>query len=241
MAATPNAVLLLADISGYTQFLRLHAISTSHARRIIVRLLNALVRASRPPLKVAELEGDAVFFYALADEAALPRVAEEVKAQIPRLFRVFRGEVDALATMPMCVCDACVNVGSLRLKQVAHAGEVALERIDRFEKLFGLDVVVVHRMLKNTVPAKEYLMLTEPAYRAFMGFYDQEPERRVEQFEGVGDIETLVFYDRPHLETVLRTLPADRDVAPPPGRLRVVQWKLGLLGRTVADLLRRRL
>ena len=32
------AVLLIADISGFTRFMRLHALTTSHARQIIVRL-----------------------------------------------------------------------------------------------------------------------------------------------------------------------------------------------------------
>jgi hypothetical protein len=57
MSDTTRAVLLLADISGFTKFLKLHTLSTSHARQIIVRLLDALVKVSEPPLKVAELEG----------------------------------------------------------------------------------------------------------------------------------------------------------------------------------------
>ena len=239
MPGTSQAVLLVADISGFTQFLRLHAISTSHAREIIVRLLNVLVHASRPPLRVAELEGDAVFFYALAEGDDLASVSERVKDQIPRLFRAFRREIDALRQMPLCVCDACTSVGNLRLKQVVHAGEVVLERIDRFEKLFGIDVVVVHRMLKNSVPAKEYLMLSDPAYTSFMGFYDQEPERRREAFEGVGELDMLVFYET-HLASVLERVAEDSEDSHAAGRLGVLGWKLGMLGRTVTGLLRRR-
>ena len=232
MARTSAAVLLVADISGFTNFLRLHAISSSHAREIIVRLLNALVRATRPPLKVAELEGDAVFLYALGGES-VASVADAVKAQIPRLFRAFKREAEAMQKMPLCVCDACTSVGKLRLKQVVHTGEVALERIDRFEKLFGLDVIVVHRMLKNTVPAKEYLMMTDPAFTSLMGFYGQEGERRTEQFEGVGAVETVVFYE-PHLAAVIAEV--GEEAEPEITRLQVLGWKLGMLGRTVAGL-----
>jgi class 3 adenylate cyclase len=239
MADTSRAVLLVADISGFTQFLRLHAISSVHAREIIVRLLNVLVRASRAPLRVAELEGDAVFFYALAERDDLAAVSARVKDQIPRLFRAFRREIEAMRHVPLCVCDACMSVGNLRLKQVVHTGEVALERIDRFQKLFGLDVVVVHRMLKNTVPAKEYLMLSDPAYASFMGFYDQEPERRKEQLEGVGELDMLVFYES-HLTSVLAQVDEDAEESRPSGRLRILGWKLGLAGRTVSGLLRRR-
>ena len=79
MDETSPALLVIADISGFTRFMRLHTLATSHARQIIVRLLTALVDASRPPLKVAELEGDAVFFYALAPEDGLQETVDMVK------------------------------------------------------------------------------------------------------------------------------------------------------------------
>jgi len=234
MSDTSRAVLLLADISGFTAFMKLHAISTSHARQIIVRLLDALVKASGPPLRVAELEGDAVFFYALADEKQLRAVAERVKAQLPRLFRVFKQEIEALQSVSVCVCEACTTVGNLRLKQVVHTGEVAVERIDRFEKLFGLDVIVVHRMLKNSVPASEYLMLTVPAYAALGDFYMQEPERRVETFEGVGDVETVVFYE----DRLARVVAESGDSLPPrPSRAAVLSFDLRMLLKSIGEIL----
>ncbi len=231
MDETSPAVLLIADISGFTKFMRLHALTTSHARQIIVRLLKALLDTSGPPLKVAELEGDAVFFYALSTEKDLPQDANAVKEQILRFFRIFKQEIEALQRVEACICEACTNVGQLRLKQVVHCGEVAVEKIDRFEKLFGLDVIVVHRMLKNTVPSNEYLMMTDPAYTACTDFYNLEPERRTEQFEGIGEVETLVFYDT-SLASVLEHLPAD----PPPPLRKTVGWKLKMHGRTMLEL-----
>jgi hypothetical protein len=236
--AAPNAVLLLADISGYTQFLRMHTVSTRHAREITVRLLNALVQASRPPLKVAELEGDAVFFYALGRPGDIENLAALVKAQLPTLFRTFKRELADLQKVPICVCDACMNVGNLRLKQVVHAGDVSLERIDRFEKLFGIDVVLVHRMLKNSVPAREYLMLTDNAYQRFHDFYGQQPERRVEQLDGVGDVDTVVFYEA-QLAAVLESISSDKHPAPA-NRLQILGWKLSMGLRTVGALLGRK-
>jgi Protein of unknown function (DUF2652) len=78
-----RALLLVADISGFTNFMKLHAVSTSHAQQIIVRLLKAIMNVAQPPLKVAEIEGDAVFFYAPWGEESLSRTASLVKAQIP--------------------------------------------------------------------------------------------------------------------------------------------------------------
>ena len=232
MDETSPALLLIADISGFTKFMRLHALTTSHAHQIIVRLLKVLIDASGPPLKVAELEGDAVFFYALTTEDDLAQAADVVKEQILRFFHVFKQEIDALKQVTACVCEACTNVDQLRLKQVVHRGEVALEQIDRFEKLFGLDVILVHRMLKNTVPSNQYLMMTDPAYAACTDFYNLEPERRTEDFEGVGAVEMLVFYAAA-LASALEHLPA-----PPPPHLRSnIGWKLKMHGRTMLELL----
>ena len=191
---TTQGILLVSDISGYTDFVRQHARSADHARQITVRLLKAIISASSPPLLVAELEGDAVFFYALGSEEELPGLAKRVKDQIPRLFRAFAEELKVVDSAPHCSCDACASIGGLRLKQVVHVGEVAVEKIGRFEKLFGLPVIVVHRMLKNSVPAKEYLMVSESAFSNFDGFFDLEPERRVVELEGIGEYRMMVFY-----------------------------------------------
>ena len=235
MDETSPALLVIADISGFTRFMRLHALTTSHSRQIIVRLLKALVAASGPPLKVAELEGDAVFFYALTTAENLERDAKAVKAQILRFFQVFKDEITGLKQFTACVCEACTNVGQLQLKQVVHQGEVAVEQIDRFEKLFGLDVIVVHRMLKNTVPSNEYLMLTEPAYAACTDFFDLEPEHRTEDFEGIGAVETVVFY-----ETALASALEHMPEASPPALSQNIGWKLKMHGRTILKLLRLR-
>ena len=196
MSGTTKAVLLVADISGYTKFMQMHAVSTSHAKQIVVRLLKSLMKTSKPPLKVAELEGDAVFFYALASDGDIKAIAEKVKRQMVDLFSTFNGEIVSLNKMKMCTCGACEQILDLKLKQVVHVGDVAIERIERFEKLFGIDVITVHRMLKNTVPSREYVMMTEPMFSSLSDFYGLEPERRMEKFEGLGDVETLVFYPR---------------------------------------------
>ncbi len=62
MSKETRAILMVADISGFTKFMKFHIISISHAKQVIVRLLKAIIKASKSPLKIAELEGDAVFF-----------------------------------------------------------------------------------------------------------------------------------------------------------------------------------
>lgn len=236
---TTRGILVLADISGYTDFVREHARSASHARQIVVRLLKAIISASGPPLTVAELEGDAVFFYAVGEESQIPGLAQRVKEQLPRMFRAFASEMKVLSARPRCSCAACSGVEDLRLKQVVHTGEVAIEKIDRFEKLFGMDVIIVHRMLKNSVPEREYLMMSAPAFDSFDGFYDMEPERRVEKLEGVGEFDMMVYYPD-QLAAVQKELAREVGPIPEPSLLKILRWKMGVPIRTLVDLLTRR-
>jgi hypothetical protein len=211
MSDTSKAILLVADISGFTKFMKQHALATSHAKQIVVRLLKSVIYASKPPLKVAELEGDAVFFYAIAPQKDVQKVTEEVKAQVVKFFAAFKRELDQINNLKTCACDACERVTDLRLKQVIHIGDIAIEKIEHFEKLFGIDVILVHRMLKNSVPSNEYVMMTDPVYTSMKDFYGLEPERRKESFEGVGDVETLVFYPGGMIQKLGK---ADAEAAP---------------------------
>jgi len=233
MTETSKAILLVADISGYTKFMRLHAISTSHAKQITVRLLKSIIFTSKPPLKVAEVEGDGVFFYAVSSEKDIKETAKEVKSQVVSFFTAFNNEITALKKVKACVCDACTNVGDLKLKQVIHTGEVAIERIERFEKLFGIDVILVHRMLKNSIPDHEYVSMTDPMYAAFGDFYGLTPERHKEDLEGVGTVEMLVFYPS-RLPATQHSIEAESSQ---PAISKTFTWKVNMHARTLLDLL----
>src|SRR5205085_2259630 len=144
-----QALLMIADIGGYTRYMRLHRMSLAHSQDITGRLLKALVRAV-PQLKLIEVEGDAAFFYAPIDDAAgvsTPNVATELAL---RMHGAFHSEQDRLIALNMCSCPGCVEAGKLRVKFVAHVGEVALQTIKRRSQLVGVDVIAVHRMLKNS-------------------------------------------------------------------------------------------
>jgi class 3 adenylate cyclase len=195
-SGTHHALLVLADISGFTKFMKLHTITVTHAKQIIVKLLQAIVATAMPPLKLIELEGDAVFFYAACyqDENELDELIAAVKTQVMAFFRSFYKAISNLCELQLCICEACANARDLRLKIVMHAGEVAVEHIDRFEKLFGLDVIVAHRLLKNSVRTKEYILMTRPVYNRLGDFYNLEPEKRRENYDEIGGVEYFVFY-----------------------------------------------
>ena len=193
---TCQALLVLADISGFTKFMKLHTITVTHAKQIIVKLLESIIQTAMPPLKLIELEGDAVFFYAACyqDEAELDQHVGAVKTQIIGFFNSFYREMLKLCELQLCVCEACVSVKDLRLKIVLHAGEVAVERIQSFEKLFGIDVIVAHRLLKNSIPAKEYILMTTPVHRRLGDFHALKPEKRQENYGDIGTVEYYVYY-----------------------------------------------
>lgn len=194
MSKETRAILMVADISGYTKFMKSHIISISHAKQVIVRLLKAIIKISKSPLKISELEGDAVFFYAICNEKNLENIVEEVKLQMIRFFNSFSDEINILTGLDACSCEACKKTRDLKLKIVVHIGTIHFEKINRSEKLFGLDVIVVHRMLKNSVPSKEYVMMTDEAHSDFVDFYGLKGERFRENFEGIGEMNTIVFY-----------------------------------------------
>ena len=117
----------------------------------------------------------------------------------------------------LCPCDACEQANNLKLKFVAHVGEVAIQTIRDRRKLVGIDVILVHRLLKNSVPAPEYVLLSEELYRSGGGAFD--PVQQVEQdVEGIGRVRTY-FAD---IAGVTGSMPS----TPYPSRL-------GRLGRTI--------
>lgn len=159
-----RAHIILVDISGYTTFIRLHRMSVIHAERIITDLLEAVIDAAGPPLVLNKLEGDAALFYALADEdeTATGRSAAAVLDQIQAFFGVFRRrERELISECTLCLCDACARAGELKLKVIAHTGELLIKQVRQFEEIAGEDVILAHRLLKNSLAAGEYLLLTD--------------------------------------------------------------------------------
>jgi hypothetical protein len=185
--------LVLADISGYTRFARLHRTSQAHAEHIICELLEEVIAATEPPLELHQLLGDAAVFVARSDGS--PELARDLFDQVQRVCARFRRRAVALTgECSLCVCDACRGAGTLKLKVIVHHGDVVETRLRGFAKLAGEDMIVAHRLLKNSVVADEYVLVTEPFQRLLGTAAGSEPERRREACEGVGEIDVAVYY-----------------------------------------------
>ena len=187
--------LLLADISGYTRFVTLHGASILHAEEIITRLMEAILDAADEPLVLNKLEGDAAFLYAPAGDNARA-VGEQLVRQVLGFFEAFKAEQQALikAAEGGCTCDACCNIGDLTLKAILHTGPVVMKKVRQLEELAGGDVILAHRLLKSSLAAKEYLMVTEKFFEMGGGVPNQAPEPHTDTFEEIGDVKTLIYY-----------------------------------------------
>ena len=89
-----NSFLLLADISGYTRFTKLHKLSLMHAECIITELLESIIDATIPPLILNEIEGDSAYFSAVSDNTS--EMAQNIFRQALALFDVFNRKEEAL-------------------------------------------------------------------------------------------------------------------------------------------------
>lgn len=184
--------LVIGDISGYTAFLA--ASELDHARGILDGLLNVLVERLAPPFTVAKLEGDAVFCH--LPESDRPH-GQTVLETIERAYDGFTGAREIMAANTTCTCRACAHIGDLNLKFVAHYGEYARGRIGGGDELTGADVVLVHRLLKNSVIEQtgvdSYALLTEPAIEALgVGAALTPGAAHAERFEHLGEVDGRV-------------------------------------------------
>jgi class 3 adenylate cyclase len=190
MAIQPT-FLLIADIGGYTRFMKFHRASLAHAQDIIAQLLEAVIDATRPQLKLAKLEGDAAFFYFAWPAGAEPRL-EFVAEQAAAIYRAFHEKTSDLMLNTMCICDGCQQAGDLKIKLVGHLGEAAVQKVAHLSELAGVDVILVHRLLKNAVPVPEYILMTEPVHRRVGANLQQRAQALALELPDLGP--TATFY-----------------------------------------------
>jgi hypothetical protein len=151
-AGLQEGALVLADISGYSKFVA--QTEVDHSWSILHELLDTVVRSVHGRMDVSQVEGDAILFIS---GLTTPEVIDALEGTFVAFHRRLR-DMQAVTTWP---CDACANIGILKLKFVVHHGRFSRQRLGNVEQLHGMDVIVAHRLLKNTVPSKEYLLVTD--------------------------------------------------------------------------------
>ena len=159
-----RAALLIADIGGYTDYMSSHRMSLAHAEVNTGRMLERMIDAA-PHFDLIEIEGDAAFLSRQVDEGATDASIPEILDTAAAMHRAFHLE-RRYVTANLCPCKGCKGAADLKLKFVAHVGDVAIQTIRDRIKLVGIDVIQVHRMLKNPVDIPEYVLLSEELYRS---------------------------------------------------------------------------
>jgi hypothetical protein len=213
--AIQRAVLVIADIGGYTQYMNWNRMHLAHAQLTVAALLESVIDAGKG-LKLAKLEGDAAFFWAPGGDAKVL-----VSDRLSGMRRSFLARREGMKKANLCDCASCAQLDSLSLKFVAHQGEVAEQRVKRNVELAGVDVILVHRMLKNQVPVSEYVLMTEPVAQCLDESVRELCKPLTHDFEGIG--ETATHYIDLAASEVAPTVP-ERSSS---GRL-AAKMKLGL-------------
>ncbi len=156
-----QSLICIPDISGYTHFIQQTEIS--HSKHIISELLEVIINSNKLELEVAEVEGDAVFFYR---EDFIP-TPEELSDQIKIMFINFNAHLESYEHYRICHCGACSTASNLGLKFVVHLGTFDFTMINKRNKPYGKDVILAHRLLKNSIDHSEYLLLTDNMFEVF--------------------------------------------------------------------------
>ena len=182
--------LLIADISGYTQFLT--SSEMDHANPILQSLLGVLIEQVGDPLHFWKTEGDAVLAYSTRQE--FPS-GETFLTICENLYNAFALRRQDIISNTSCTCNACANVSTLDLKIIAHHGHFAEMQLGPVKDISGADVILVHRMTKTNVAEStgvtSYALFSEAAATA-MGI-DDVLEPFSQEFEHFGEVEMKVY------------------------------------------------
>src|SRR5262245_24327897 len=165
-----------------------------HGQLCITSLIETLLREVDIPLQLQEIEGDALFLYAEhpGDESGWQDVLVQVRTKLPRFFQAFfAGMVQGAEATP-CGCAICKNRYELKLKVIVHVGRAVFHEIAGRPQISGADVILAHRLLKNSLPNREYLLMTEPAWREVGREMGAVFEEGAESYEGFGRVRTFV-------------------------------------------------
>lgn len=166
-AAQPT-LIFIPDISGFTQFVNDNEIR--HAQHIVEELLEILIDANEMGLEVSEIEGDAILFYRKGRQPT----AAEILAQVQRMYTKFHGYIKRYDTHRICQCGACSSASGLELKFILHYGDIADKQVKNFTKLFGKDLIIAHRLMKNSVQLDEYVLFTHQLLNACSAWVDMK-------------------------------------------------------------------
>ena len=197
-SAEKDVIFFIADISGYTRYIVSNEKEMAHSQIIIRDLINTIIAEIKAPMQVIRLEGDAIFLYVDKGDPLVrwELVRENLLETLITFFRVFSNKIAELTLHKICTCNACNNVDLLKLKIIAHSGSTMFFHINDILELSGTAPIIIHRLLKNSIDADEYILMTESALEDLM-VPREEVVTSSENYEELGEIKTFIYTPPP--------------------------------------------
>ncbi|GJM30201.1 MAG: hypothetical protein DHS20C17_28360 [Cyclobacteriaceae bacterium] len=155
MMEVQPALICIPDIKGFTEFMSDTKLELS--AKVIPALLNDIIYTNSIGLKVSEIEGDAILFYLCGPPPAL----EDLVKQCYDFYTQFYEKVRILNRKHEHHPDSDNIPDILGLKIIMHYGKIGVNQIGKRIKLIGEDVIIAHRLLKNSIPLEEYLLISD--------------------------------------------------------------------------------
>ena len=121
-----RALLVIADIGGYTDYMRTHRMSLAHAEVNTSRLLEAVIDAAGD-FELIEIEGDAAFLSRPAGTLDDSATAAAMTQAVAAMHQAFHRERQYVVSN-LCPCDGCEEATNLKLKFVATSARSPLSR-----------------------------------------------------------------------------------------------------------------
>ena len=148
-------VLFMPDISGFTSFVK--EVEIRHSKHIITELLELLIKENQNSFELAEIEGDALFYYKSEKNSSPKKLIDTIHS----MYQKFHAHLDLYRFKRVCNCGACSKANELEIKFVIHVGETEMIELNGTKKPFGPEVITLHRLLKNKVNTNEYILFSE--------------------------------------------------------------------------------
>ena len=196
MGTTANkGMVFIPDISGFSEFVRSTDMITG--KNIIYELLSTVIDHNILDFEIAEIEGDAVFFYKWQPIFSI----EDIIRQFDALKQVFDERKDELQKKYKTPLD-------LHLKAIAHYGDMSEYFLGGYRKLYGEVVVEAHRLLKNSIQEHSYLLMTNEimdAARRGNKYKERVTDgtRSGKNYENYGDLRTIDYTYIPYDKTLI--------------------------------------
>src|SRR5215213_7819646 len=190
---TSKGYFIITDISGYTEYLTKSELE--HAHETLQSLFDAQLAHIKFPLHISGFRGDAIFMYVPETDFINPQSLVE---SLENQYIVFSETLQQMRLNTTCTCNACKNMKLLDLKASVHYGDYLIQKLGDKEELLGADVIVPHRMLKNSViektGVKSYAIFSEAAAEVLrLEELSQPLIPHSETYEHLGEVKMLVY------------------------------------------------